>query len=114
MFTMPANAVTVTALYGNKGPAPDLTGKVKVSADTIVISGVEGTETYGDLEFINANTGGSSWESNGTFTGLTPDTEYTIHVRYTGKGDYATSEAARVTVKRRTENGLVSGCMRME
>ena len=99
VFTMPANAVTVTALYGNKGPAPDLTGKVKVSADTIVISGVEGTETYGDLEFINANTGGSSWESNGTFTGLTPDTEYTIHVRYTGKGDYATSEAARVTVK---------------
>ena len=99
VFTMPANAVTVTALYGNKGPAPDLTGKVKVSADTIEISGVEGTETYGDLEFINANTGGSSWESNGTFTGLTPDTEYTIHVRYTGKGDYATSEAIRVTVK---------------
>ena len=99
VFTMPANAVTVTALYGNKGPAPDLTGKVKVSADTIEISGVEGTETYGDLEFINANTGGGSWESNGTFTGLTPDTEYTIHVRYTGKGDYATSEAARVTVK---------------
>ena len=99
VFTMPANAVTVTAEYGDKGPAPDLTGKVKVSADTIVISGVEGTETYGDLEFINANTGGSSWESNGTFTGLTPDTEYTIHVRYTGKGDYATSEAARVTVK---------------
>ena len=99
VFTMPANAVTVTAEYGDKGPAPDLTGKVKVSADTIEISGVEGTETYGDLEFINANTGGSSWESNGTFTGLTPDTEYTIHVRYTGKGDYATSEAARVTVK---------------
>ena len=99
VFTMPANAVTVIAEYGDKGPAPDLTGKVKVSADTIEISGVEGTETYGDLEFINANTGGSSWESNGTFTGLTPDTEYTIHVRYTGKGDYATSEAARVTVK---------------
>lgn len=99
VFTMPANAVTVTAEYGDKGPAPNLDGKVKVSADTIVISGVEGTETYGDLEFINANTGGGSWESNGTFTGLTPDTEYTIHVRYTGKGDYATSEAARVTVK---------------
>ena len=99
VFTMPANEVTVTAEYGDKGPAPNLDGKVKVSADTIVISGVEGTETYGDLEFINANTGGGSWESNGTFTGLTPDTEYTIHVRYTGKGDYATSEAARVTVK---------------
>ena len=99
VFTMPANAVTVTAEYGDKGPAPNLDGKVKKSADTIEISGVEGTETYGDLEFINANTGGSSWESNGTFTGLTPDTEYTIHVRYTGKGDYATSEAARVNVK---------------
>ena len=100
VFTMPANAVTVTAEYGNKGPAPNLDGKVKVSADTIVISGVEGADTYGDLEFRTTISGGTSWEkSNGIFTGLTPDTEYTIHVRYAGKGDYATSEAARVTVK---------------
>ena len=99
VFTMPANAVTVTAEYGNKGPAPNLDGKVKVSADTIVISGVEGADTYGDLEFRTTISGGTSWEkSNGIFTGLTPDTEYTIHVRYAGKGIHAASYATPVNV----------------
>ena len=100
VFAMPANEVTVTAEYGDKGPAPDLDGKVKVSADTIEISGVEGTETYGDLEFLFVDKIiARGWEKTGKFTELTPDTEYTIHVRYTGKGDYATSQAKIVTVK---------------
>lgn len=107
-FTMPANAVTVTALYGVKAPSPDLNGKVKVSADSIVISDIDGTETYGDLEFMTDISGGS-WESesNGIFTRLTPDTEYTINVRYAGKDNYAASDAAQVTVKTKKWAGEV-------
>ena len=99
-FTMPANVVTVTAEYGDKAPTLDLSGKIKVSTDSIVISGIEETETYGDLEFLTDISGGS-WESQskGRFTGLTPGTEYTLHVRYAGKDKYAASDAVKVTVK---------------
>ena len=99
-FTMPANVVNVIAEYGDKAPTPNLNGKVKVSADTIEFSGIDETGTYGNLEFMT-DISGSSWESEsrGRFTGLTPDTEYTIHVRYAGKGKYAASDAAEVTVK---------------
>ena len=99
-FTMPANVVAAIAEYGDKAPTPDLNGKVKVGAETIEISGIEGMVNYGKLEFVTDSSGGS-WESesNGIFTGLTPDTEYTIHVRYAGKGSYAASDAAEITVK---------------
>ena len=99
-FTMPANVVAVIAEYGDKAPTPDINGKVKVGAETIEISGIDGMVNYGKLEFMTDSSGGS-WESesNGIFAGLTPDTEYTIHVRYAGKGNYAASDAAEVTVK---------------
>lgn len=60
------------------------------------------TDKYGQVEYELTDGHGNvikGWQANSEFTGLTPDTEYTISVRYKGNDEYLESDKASVTVK---------------
>ncbi|WP_346703578.1 hypothetical protein [Ligilactobacillus agilis] len=60
------------------------------------------TDKYGQVEYELTDSHGNvikEWQANSEFTGLTPDTEYTISVRYKGNDEYLESNKASVTVK---------------
>ncbi len=60
------------------------------------------TDKYGQVEYELTDGHGNvikGWQANSEFTGLTPDTEYTISVRYKGNDEYLESNKASVTVK---------------
>lgn len=60
------------------------------------------TDKYGQVEYELTDGHGNvikEWQVNSEFTGLTPDTEYTISVRYKGNDEYLESNKASVTVK---------------
>lgn len=60
------------------------------------------TDKYGQVEYELTDSRGNvikEWQANSEFTGLTPDTEYTISVRYKGNDEYLESNKASVTVK---------------
>lgn len=60
------------------------------------------TDKYGQVEYKLTDSHGNvikEWQANSEFTGLTPDTEYTISVRYKGNDEYLESDKASVTVK---------------
>lgn len=60
------------------------------------------TDKYGQVEYELTDGHGNvikEWQANNEFTGLTPDTEYTIFVRYKGNDEYLESDKASVTVK---------------
>ena len=60
------------------------------------------TDKYGQVEYELTDGHGNvikEWQANSEFTGLTPDTEYTISVRYKGNDEYLESDKASVTVK---------------
>ncbi|WP_149037302.1 MSCRAMM family protein [Ligilactobacillus agilis] len=60
------------------------------------------TDKYGQVEYELTDSQGNvikEWQANSEFTGLTPDTEYTISVRYKGNDEYLESDKASVTVK---------------
>lgn len=60
------------------------------------------TDKYGQVEYELTDSHGNvikGWQANSEFTGLTPDTEYTISVRYKGNDEYLESDKASVTVK---------------
>lgn len=60
------------------------------------------TDKYGQVEYELTDGHGNvikEWQANSEFTGLTPDTEYTISVRYKGNDEYLESNKASVTVK---------------
>ncbi|NJE33370.1 hypothetical protein E0K97_09830 [Lactobacillus agilis] len=60
------------------------------------------TDKYGQVEYELTDGHGNvikEWQANSEFTGLTPDTGYTISVRYKGNDEYLESNKASVTVK---------------
>ena len=87
--TMPEEDRTDTAKWLRKQtppPAPTVTGKTPV---TITVETKEGQEYSID--------GGDNWQTEDTFTGLTPDTTYKIVTRMAATADAAASEMSKET-----------------
>lgn len=76
--------------------APSETGE-PVHDVTVTPTAISVPETEGQEFSID---GGSTWQSSGTFTGLTPDTEYSITTRYAETEDTMPSAASAPLVVR--------------
>lgn len=96
--------VIVNVKTTKKAETPELSSADVKRGDTSlkVTKQFADTDKYGQVEYELTDGHGNvikGWQANSEFTGLTPDTEYTISVRYKGNDEYLESNKASVTVK---------------
>lgn len=96
--------VTVNVKTTKEAETPELSSADVKRGDTSlkVTKQFADTDKYGQVEYELTDGHGNvikEWQVNSEFTGLTPDTEYTISVRYKGNDEYLESNKASVTVK---------------
>lgn len=96
--------VTVNVKTTKEAETPELSSADVKRGDTSlkVTKQFADTDKYGQVEYELTDGHGNvikEWQANSEFTGLTPDTEYTISVRYKGNDEYLESNKASVTVK---------------
>lgn len=96
--------VTVNVKTTEEAETPELSSADVKRGDTSlkVTKQFTDTDKYGQVEYELTDSHGNvikEWQANSEFTGLTPDTEYTISVRYKGNDEYLESDKASVTVK---------------
>lgn len=96
--------VTVNVKTTKEAETPELSSADVKRGDTSlkVTKQFADTDKYGQVEYELTDGHGNvikGWQANSEFTGLTPDTEYTISVRYKGNDEYLESDKASVTVK---------------
>lgn len=86
-----------------KAPVPNLSiNDIGRTDKSLRVTKQFDTDKYGQVEYKLTDSHGNvikEWQANSEFTGLTPDTEYTISVRYKGNDEYLESDKASVTVK---------------
>lgn len=95
--------VTVNVKTTKEAETPELSSAdVKRGDTSLKVTKQFDTDKYGQVEYKLTDSHGNvikEWQANSEFTGLTPDTEYTISVRYKGNDEYLESDKASVTVK---------------
>lgn len=95
--------VTVNVKTTKEAETPELSSAdVKRGDTSLKVTKQFDTDKYGQVEYELTDGHGNvikGWQANSEFTGLTPDTEYTISVRYKGNDEYLESNKASVTVK---------------
>ncbi|MDR2202041.1 MAG: hypothetical protein LBP26_04685 [Clostridiales bacterium] len=88
--------LSLAACGGNLKFEPYTKVKITPTADAISVSVTESRPSNEKPEF-KLNDG--DWQDESQFTGLSPNTEYTIYVRVRKNNDFAESEAYSETVK---------------
>ena len=95
--------VTVNVKTTKEAETPELSSAdIKRGDTSLKVTKQFDTDKYGQVEYELTDGHGNvvkEWQANSEFTGLTPDTEYTISVRYKGNDEYLESDKASVTVK---------------
>ncbi|MDM8280592.1 hypothetical protein QUW35_07840 [Ligilactobacillus agilis] len=95
--------VTINVKTTKEAETPELSSAdVKRGDTSLKVTKQFDTDKYGQVEYELTDGHGNvikGWQANSEFTGLTPDTEYTISVRYKGNDEYLESNKASVTVK---------------
>lgn len=95
--------VTVNVKTTKEAETPELSSAdIKRGDTSLKVTKQFDTDKYGQVEYELTDGHGNvvkGWQANSEFTGLTPDTEYTISVRYKGNDEYLESNKASVTVK---------------
>lgn len=95
--------VTINVKTTKEAETPELSSAdVKRGDTSLKVTKQFDTDKYGQVEYELTDGHGNvikGWQANSEFTGLTPDTEYTISVRYKGNDEYLESDKASVTVK---------------
>lgn len=99
---LPSDATIVKVKTKGIAPAVELTkDDIKRTNTSLEVTKKFGSE-YGGVHYQLKDSHGNvikEWQANSEFTGLTPDTEYTISVRYKVNDEYLESDKASVTVK---------------
>jgi len=98
-----SDEVSVTVKTTKEAIKPEFSkDDIKRTDTTLKVTKQFETEKYGQVEYELKDSDGKvirTWQTSPEFAGLTPDTEYTISVRYKGNDNYLASAETSVTVK---------------
>ena len=98
-----SDEVSVTVKTTKEAIKPEFSkDDIKRTDTTLKVTKQFETEKYGQVEYELKDSDGKvirTWQTSPEFAGLTPDTEYTISVRYKGNDNYLSSAETSVTVK---------------